>query len=93
VQRAFAVEINSGQISLLELHGEQAILSIVSDTMAQKTGVAARYFDSLAKAGISARVINQGFSERNISVIVAKDEVTKDELRSTNYKTQIEKTT
>jgi len=77
VQKAFAMEISSGQISLLELHRDQAILAIVSDTMAQKTGVAARYFDSLAKAGISARVINQGFSERNISVVVAKSEVTK----------------
>ena len=83
IQKAFPVEINSGQISLLELRRDQAILSIVSDTMAQKTGVAARFFDSLAKAGISARVINQGFSERNISVVVAKNEMTK-ALRSTH---------
>jgi aspartokinase/homoserine dehydrogenase 1 len=83
VKKNFANEISSGQIQTAQLYQDQAILAIVSDTMAQKTGIAAQYFDSLAKAGISARIINQGFSERNISVVVAKTEITK-ALRSTH---------
>jgi aspartokinase/homoserine dehydrogenase 1 len=82
-KKSFSNEISSGQIQSVELYQDQAILAIVSDTMAQKTGIAAQYFDSLAKAGISARVINQGFSERNISVVVSKAEITK-ALRSTH---------
>jgi len=76
-EKTFASEISSGVVQLIELHFDQSILAIVSDTMAKKPGVASRYFDSLSKAGISARIINQGFSERNISVVVPKADITK----------------
>lgn len=45
-----------------------ALLAVVGRGMAQKPGVAAGIFNSLARAGISIRMISQGASELNIIV-------------------------
>jgi bifunctional aspartokinase / homoserine dehydrogenase 1 len=70
VRRAFDAELRDGQIQHVEVALGMSILAVVGDGMAGSHGVAAKVFNSLGAAGISARAIAQGASERNISVVV-----------------------
>jgi aspartokinase/homoserine dehydrogenase 1 len=55
----------------------RAILAAVGDGMAHSPGVAATFFSSLAKAGVSVRAIAQGSSERNISAVIDRADSTR----------------
>ncbi|HMH88980.1 MAG TPA: bifunctional aspartate kinase/homoserine dehydrogenase I [Steroidobacteraceae bacterium] len=70
VRRAFDAELRDGQIQHVEVALGMSILAVVGDGMAGSHGVAAKVFNSLGDAAISVRVIAQGASERNISVVV-----------------------
>jgi aspartokinase/homoserine dehydrogenase 1 len=50
---------------------------VVGDGMAGTPGIAARFFGTLARAGVNIRAIAQGSSERNISAVVDSEEATK----------------
>jgi aspartokinase/homoserine dehydrogenase 1 len=67
---AFSREIASRQVQDVTICRSVAALAIVGDGMAGTPGVAARLFGALARAGVNIRVIAQGASERNISVVV-----------------------
>ena len=70
VRRAFAKELQDGQIQDVEALMGHSILSVVGDGMAGTPGVAADVFGALAGAGVNVRAIAQGSSERNISVVI-----------------------
>jgi bifunctional aspartokinase / homoserine dehydrogenase 1 len=70
VRRAFDSELRDGQIQQVDVARGMSILAVVGDGMAGSHGVAAKVFNSLGDAGISVKVIAQGASERNISVVV-----------------------
>ena len=74
VERAFAVELNEGQVQRVGLTRNCAIVAVVGDDMAGMPGSAGRFFGTLGQAGINVRAIAQGSSERNISAVIdAKD--------------------
>jgi aspartokinase/homoserine dehydrogenase 1 len=74
VERAFAVELNEGQVQRVGLTPDCAIVAVVGDDMAGMPGSAGRFFGTLGQAGINVRAIAQGSSERNISAVIdAKD--------------------
>jgi aspartokinase/homoserine dehydrogenase 1 len=77
ITRAFAPEIGEGLVQRVELVPGQTILAAVGDQMAHTPGVAATFFSSLAKAGVSVRAIAQGSSERNISAVVDRADSTR----------------
>ena len=63
---------NVNSISLTEI--PMAIVAIVGEGMAMRSGVSASFMSSLAKANVNIRVIAQGSSERQVAVVVeAKD--------------------
>ena len=70
VRLAFDAELRAGHIQSVDVERSMSILAVVGDGMAGARGVAARVFDSLARATINVRAIAQGASERNISVVV-----------------------
>jgi aspartokinase/homoserine dehydrogenase 1 len=70
VREAFTREIAVGQITDVTLTAHLAALAVVGDGMAGTPGVAARLFQSLSRSNINVRLIAQGSSERNISVVV-----------------------
>ncbi len=74
---AFADELESGQIQRVDVKEAQSIVAVVGDGMAGTPGIAARFFGTLARAGINIRAIAQGSSERNISAVVDADEATR----------------
>jgi aspartokinase/homoserine dehydrogenase 1 len=77
VTETFADELESGQIQRVDVTQEQSIVAVVGDGMAGTPGIAARFFGTLARAGINIRAIAQGSSERNISAVVDSDDVVK----------------
>jgi aspartokinase/homoserine dehydrogenase 1 len=77
VERAFAVELEQGQVQRVEVTHECAILAVVGDGMAGLPGSAGRFFRTLGGAGINVRAIAQGASERNISAVIAGKDMTR----------------
>lgn len=66
----FDLEIQDGVINPVEIYSNCAIVSIVGDGMKKQLGVASRFFDALANAGVSILAIAQGSSERSISAVI-----------------------
>jgi aspartokinase/homoserine dehydrogenase 1 len=77
ITEAFSEELDSGQIQSVDVTPAQSIVAVVGDGMAGTPGIAARFFGTLARAGINIRAIAQGSSERNISAVVDSEEATK----------------
>lgn len=77
IEKAFAAEIQAGDIQRVELVVGQTVLAAVGDRMAHTPGVAATFFTALAKAGVSVRAIAQGSSERNISAVIDRKDSTR----------------
>jgi bifunctional aspartokinase / homoserine dehydrogenase 1 len=77
ISEAFADELEDGQIQRVDVTRAQSIIAVVGDNMAGAVGLAARFFSSLARAGINVRAIAQGSSERNISAVIDAGESTR----------------
>ena len=77
VERAFAVELEQGQVQRVGVTRDCAILAVVGDGMAGVPGSAGRFFRTLGSAGINVRAIAQGASERNISAVIASKDMTR----------------
>jgi aspartokinase/homoserine dehydrogenase 1 len=71
-ERAFADELERGQIHAVTVTGDCSILAVVGDRMSGTPGVASTFFGALGTAGVNVRAIAQGASERNISAVVAR---------------------
>jgi aspartokinase/homoserine dehydrogenase 1 len=77
LDRAFAPEIAQRQIERISLERDISVLAAVGDGMAGSPGVAARFFQALARARVNVRAIAQGASERNISAAISSADATK----------------
>jgi aspartokinase/homoserine dehydrogenase 1 len=77
LKRAFAQELEAGQLQTVQAHDDMALLAIVGDGMAGAPGTAGRLFGALGRAGINVRAIAQGGSERNITVAIDQREATR----------------
>lgn len=74
---AFAPELAAGQVQRVHLTAGVSVLAAVGDGMAGQPGVAARLFESLARARVNILAIAQGASERNISVAIHAADATR----------------
>jgi len=70
VEEAFTREISEGHVQSVKLVPDCCIIAAVGDCMAEHQGVSATFFSALAAAGVNIRMIAQGSSERNISVVI-----------------------
>lgn len=70
IKQEFELEISVGRVDPPLLEEDCSIVSLVGENMQHTPGVAARVFDSLAKARVNVVAIAQGSSERNISLVV-----------------------
>jgi bifunctional aspartokinase / homoserine dehydrogenase 1 len=77
VERAFAAELQEGQVQRVEVTKGCGILAVVGDDMAGLPGSAGRFFRTLGLAGINVRAIAQGASERNISAVIDARDMTR----------------
>ena len=77
VDAAFAYEIKVRLVEPLSVENDLAIVAIVGDNMKNHTGVSGKMFSSLGSDGVNIRAIAQGSSERNISAVIASEDVAK----------------
>ena len=77
VEQTFLVEIQRGEVQMVDLREDCCILAMVGDGMIERLGMAGQFFTALGKAGVNVRAIAQGSSERNISAVIEQHEATK----------------
>ncbi|MEE9452668.1 MAG: bifunctional aspartate kinase/homoserine dehydrogenase I [Gammaproteobacteria bacterium] len=73
----FQFEISRNQIKPIQVTQDCVILSIVGDSMVGTPGILGKLCYNLALASINIRAIAQGSSERNISVVIQRDDTGK----------------
>jgi len=92
VDNAFSHEINTGTVEPLIIETGLAIIALVGDHMKSHPGVSGKMFGALGRNGVNVRAIAQGSSERNISAVIAAEDVRKainvlhEEFFETSYK-------
>ena len=77
VDNAFDYEIKTEKVEPLRVEENLSIIALVGDRMRHHPGIAGRMFHSLGRNGINIRAIAQGSSERNISAVVAHNDIKK----------------
>src|SRR5699024_2766426 len=77
IQNEFKSEFERNDLDHLHIENELSILAIIGDNMRFVPGVAAKMMRSLGNNGINIIAIAQGSSERNISVVINKEDENK----------------
>lgn len=77
VNNAFAREIAAGNVEPLKVEQDLSIIAVVGDKMKSMPGTSGKMFSALGRNGINVRAIAQGSSERNISAVIAQNDVRK----------------
>ena len=77
IQEEFKREFERNDLDHLHIEKELSILAIIGDNMRFVPGVAAKMMRSLGNNGINIIAIAQGSSERNISVVINKEDENK----------------
>lgn len=73
----FELELETGKLVVPEIEDNLSVLAIVGENMKRTPGMSGRLFSALGRNGINVRAIAQGSSEFNISVIIAKSDLSK----------------
>jgi len=71
----FARELDAGKVQSISASDNCAVLAVVGDSMTGQPGVAAKFFEALARASVNIKAIAQGSSERNISAVINADQL------------------
>ncbi|MBS4044125.1 MAG: bifunctional aspartate kinase/homoserine dehydrogenase I [Chitinophagaceae bacterium] len=77
IDETFAYEIEIGKVDPLIVETNLSIVALVGDNMKNHTGISGNMFSAIGKNGINIRAIAQGSSERNISTVIAYEDVKK----------------
>lgn len=77
LDEAFEAEITFKKIKPVEIEDNVSIIALVGDQMKSHHGLSGKMFSALGNNNINIRAIAQGSSERNISAVIAKKDVTK----------------
>lgn len=77
LENVFEKEIESGQIDGISTQKNLSIIAIVGEGMRKSTGVSGKLFSVLGKNGVNVIATAQGSSELNISVVIAKNDLSK----------------
>lgn len=77
VDAEFEEEINAQLLEPLIIEKELSIIAIVGAQMRNHTGISGKMFGALGRNGINIRAIAQGSSEKNITAVIAVQDVRK----------------
>jgi bifunctional aspartokinase / homoserine dehydrogenase 1 len=77
VKAAFELELARSTVNSVSLLKGLSIIAIVGEGMAFTPGVSATFLRALASSGCNVRAIAQGSSERQVSVVVNRDDTTR----------------
>jgi bifunctional aspartokinase / homoserine dehydrogenase 1 len=77
VDNAFSYEIETGKVQPLIIEKDLSIVALVGDNMKSHPGTSGKMFGIMGRNGVNVRAIAQGSSERNISAVIAMNDVKK----------------
>ncbi len=77
LQDEFALEINAKLIESVVVENDLSILAAIGDNMKSQPGISGKFFSALGKNGVNIIATAQGSSERNISVVIRKEDEAK----------------
>jgi aspartokinase/homoserine dehydrogenase 1 len=77
IDKEFESERKLAFIEALQVEKGLSVIALVGDNMKSSLGLSGKAFDALGKNGVNIRAIAQGSTERNISLVVRKKDVTK----------------
>ncbi len=92
VDAEFEQEINTQVVEPLIIEKDLSIIALVGEQMRNHAGVSGKMFGVLGRNGINVRAIAQGSSEKNITAVIASQDVRKainvlhEEFFETSYK-------
>jgi len=77
IENEFELELQANKLLEPEIENHLSVMAIVGENMKKTPGISGRLFHALGRNGINVRAIAQGSSEYNISVIIAKPDLSK----------------
>jgi aspartokinase/homoserine dehydrogenase 1 len=77
ISKEFELELQARKLEYPEVENGMSVLAIVGENMKRTPGMSGRLFNALGRNGVNIRAIAQGSSEYNISVILAKSDLSK----------------
>ncbi len=77
IDEKFAFEISNNKVARAQIEKDMVIIAVVGEKMKDHQGISGKVFSSLGANNINIRAIAQGASERNISIIIDKKNVSK----------------
>ena len=77
IEQEFRYEIKEGLVNKPGIESSLSIIAVVGENMRRTPGISGKVFNSLGKNGINISAIAQGSSERNISVVIPRQDESK----------------
>jgi aspartokinase/homoserine dehydrogenase 1 len=77
INKEFDLELQAQKLQRPEVENGLAVLAIVGENMKRTPGISGKLFHALGRNGVNVHAIAQGSSEYNISVIIAKEDLSK----------------
>ena len=77
IENTFELEMAQNKIYACEVEKDLCIVALVGENMKNHQGLSGKMFSTLGKNNVNIRAIAQGASERNISVVIDKNDVKK----------------
>jgi bifunctional aspartokinase / homoserine dehydrogenase 1 len=77
LDQEFAVDIASGHVDNISIERDLSIIATVGEGMRKSSGIAGKLFSVLGKNGVNIVAVAQGSSEINISIVIAKTNISK----------------
>lgn len=77
IEAEFEREIETGKIDHVSVEDNMSIVAIIGENMAHTPGISGKLFNALGKNGINIAAIAQGSSERNLSIVITKKDISK----------------
>ena len=77
ISKEFDLELQAKKLDVPEVENGLAVLAIVGENMKRTPGISGKLFHALGRNGVNVHAIAQGSSEYNISVIIAKVDLSK----------------
>lgn len=77
IDTVFELEISKEQINPLIIEKGLVIVALVGEKMKSHQGISGKMFSTLGRNNVNIRAIAQGASEKNISAVIAKNDIKK----------------
>lgn len=77
LEKEFEYELRLNQIDPVKVEKDLSIVAVIGENMRYRPGISGRLFQSMGQNGVNVVAIAQGSSERNISVVVRREDEAK----------------